>query len=350
MLQNFVLCVDWTIFAIKNSRMQGHCNNRIEYIDIAKCLALVLVVYSHTPFILCQKYIGSFFIAAFFFLSGYTGSVSRPFREHVAKRVVRLLVPYTFFTVALIILSGNYSVTDIVGALYSRYCLYPLGTTGNTIFLRSCNAPLWFLTAMFVSDTVYYALVRKFESKGLAITILLLAVLLIVSAGLSEVRILLPWSLDTMPFFVSCMWVGRLTRVRHWMDHGWMFTLIMVLVYVLACNANGGMNLSCRFYGNSVILCFISGISGTLLLMDLCRWLEKTGRFGFLSFAGQHTLTVFCLQLAVIHVFRQLMVTAGIVPQGQLTQFVVSMLMIVAVFVVGIMLSVVLRRLFPKVF
>lgn len=330
--------------------MQGHSNNRIEYIDIAKCLALVLVVYSHTPLFLCQKYLGGFFIAAFFFLSGYTGSVSRPFREHVAKRAVRLLVPYLFFTVFLIVLSGNYSFIDIFGALYSRYSLYPLETAGNTVFLRSCNAPLWFLTAMFVSDTVYYALVRRFESKGFAITILLLAVLLIVSVGLSDAKILLPWSLDTMPFFVSCMLVGRLARVRHWVDHGRIFTLIMLLVYVLACYVNGGMNLSCRFYGNSVILCFISGISGTLLLMDLCRWLEKTGRFGFLSFAGQHTLTVFCLQLAVIHVFRQLMTTVGVVPQGQLAQFAVSILMVAAVFAVGIMVSVVLRRLFPKVF
>lgn len=183
---------------------------RLLYVDMAKSIALILVVYSHIPGALWQPYLGSFFIFAFFFLSGFTGGTRASWKEHVLKRARRLLIPYVLFSACLVVLSSNLTLLDLEGVAYSRFCLYPLDVRPNIIFLRHCNSPLWFLTAMFVSDIVYYTLIKRIKSKkGLAISFVLL---LLSVCAMDQLPVLLPWSIDTMPFFVIAMLAGHEIR------------------------------------------------------------------------------------------------------------------------------------------
>lgn len=48
-------------------KLDNKPTQRLPYIDIAKAIALMLIVYSHTANCYGQTYLGSFFIAAFFY-------------------------------------------------------------------------------------------------------------------------------------------------------------------------------------------------------------------------------------------------------------------------------------------
>lgn len=323
-------------------------SKRLVYVDIAKCLALVLVVYSHIPGALCQQYLGSFFIFAFFFLSGFTGGTRASWKDHTLKRLRRLIVPYLVFCTALVLISGNYSLIDFGGIFYSRFSLYPLDVNPNVLFFRSYNGPLWFLTAMFVSDMVYYSLVKRLDN--IRKTLIAIFVMLALLAIMQHLPILLPWSLDTMPFFVIAMFLGHMARQRNLLQYGKVTTIIIAIMFIASCYFNGQINLSVRIFGNSIILSLVGGITGTLLLLNICKLLERYQVFHLLAIAGQHTLTVFSIQMAVIHVCKLLLAHVGYSAENVACQVSVSIAIILIVFAVGIPVSMVLKRLCPSVF
>ena len=80
-------------------------SKRIEYLDIAKGIGILLVVLGHNDFevisVFVQRLIYSFHMPLFFFLSGYFLNAAIPFFEFVKKRFNSLLKPY-LFTIFLI--------------------------------------------------------------------------------------------------------------------------------------------------------------------------------------------------------------------------------------------------------
>ena len=102
-------------------KLDNKPTQRLPYIDIAKAIALMLIVYSHTTNCYGQTYLGSFFIAAFFLLSGYTSKYKVSWKQHLIKRAQRLLIPYLLFSVVFILLCRNFTFYDLLGVVYSRY-------------------------------------------------------------------------------------------------------------------------------------------------------------------------------------------------------------------------------------
>lgn len=78
-------------------------SKRIEWIDIFKALAIILVVVGHSTG-LFNKYIYQFHMAAFFFISGYTENLnSRNIFETFINKLYRLILPLiTIFTAMLL--------------------------------------------------------------------------------------------------------------------------------------------------------------------------------------------------------------------------------------------------------
>ena len=80
-------------------------SQRIEYLDIARGIGILLVVLGHNDFGAISPFfhqvIYSFHIPLFFFLSGYFVNTALPFFDYFKKRFHSVLKPY-LFTVFLI--------------------------------------------------------------------------------------------------------------------------------------------------------------------------------------------------------------------------------------------------------
>src|SRR5262247_1929309 len=85
--------------------MKNSTSQRIEYIDIARGLGILLVVLAHNDFGYISQYgyqvIYSFHMPLFFFLSGYFIKTDISFFEFFKKRFHSLLKPF-LFTIFLI--------------------------------------------------------------------------------------------------------------------------------------------------------------------------------------------------------------------------------------------------------
>ncbi len=141
---------------------------RIEYIDIARGIGILLVVMGHNDFSLISPFvyqvIYSFHMPLFFFLSGYFLDPSVPFFDFLRKRFNSLLKPY-FFTLFLIYftsvsfekMSFRTALQRIVKSLYG---------TGYYIDW----VQLWFLPHLFVVSLyafLFFFMLRRWNNRPL---------------------------------------------------------------------------------------------------------------------------------------------------------------------------------------
>lgn len=292
---------------------------RILWMDISKAIGILIVLVVHAEIHLGPVTFlgGMFYMPVFFILAGMTFREEplEPFGVFVKKKVQRLLLPYLgynlflfLFFLAKDLLRGTYSsgtsFFPLLGILYSRNCLYPMGTEQNVYFMQILNAPTWFLTCLFLTLVLFWFLQRVSQGRkdwllwGNGI-LLVLAILLHYTCP-----ILLPWSLDCALYAVAFLTVGKLAAKEQWVEKIYqnpLRLLALVLVFAGCSYLNGSVNMSVAEYGHSMLLYLLIGISGSLLCMVFSAFVERHFPRTAKVFAclGRHTLPVLCLHLFV---------------------------------------------------
>lgn len=145
---------------------------RVEYIDIAKGIGIILVVMGHAYQMPHDwfKVIFSVHMPLFFILSGYVFSfrTEEPFRAVLKKNARGLLVPYVLTTGIIIILksvmavAGGRSIWEQV-RLWGIAALYGSGSTvpdGMEEYIYSIGV-IWFLLALFVGRMVLWLILHS---------------------------------------------------------------------------------------------------------------------------------------------------------------------------------------------
>ncbi|MDK1081250.1 MAG: acyltransferase family protein [Anaerolineae bacterium] len=133
-------------------------SKRIGYIDIAKGIGILLVVLAHSDLALISaylhKFIYSFHVPLFFFLSGYFFNAEVPLQLFIKKRFNAILKPY-LFTILLIYLAFVSFTKMSIGRALGRI-LKSMYATGEYIEW----IPLWFLPSLFVTSLFSYFFYR----------------------------------------------------------------------------------------------------------------------------------------------------------------------------------------------
>ena len=324
---------------------------RQNYIDIAKGIGILVVIFSHSGGQHgLMTIIGGFFIPLFFVVSGYTLSMrdGQGYGAFMVKKAKRLLVPYVFFSIGLLLLYRCFLSTDIIGAVYSRYCLYPFHEDNNVFFLRAGNAPLWFLTSMFVTYGAVWGLMKSGKYLPYVVIIYLL-----LTYVLDFLPILLPWSLDTAFLMALFIYIGtwiKKMRIDNKIKSNVFIWVSLPIVYVLFCYLNGEPNLSVREYAHSFLLILVTGTIGSLIVIRLSQHLEHTCLCRVLSAFGRHSLVIFCIQMFLLHKQNQLFFDILHMPLNTWTLYASSILKTFLVAVIGVYASKGLKRILPNWF
>lgn len=133
-------------------------NKRIEYLDIAKGIGILLVVLGHNDFGAISTFfyqvIYSFHVPLFFFLSGYFINTSISFFDYFRKRFLSVLLPF-WFTIFLIYFASvsfekmgfQTALVRIVKSLYGSINYIDWGQ-------------LWFLPNLFVVSLYAFIFLR----------------------------------------------------------------------------------------------------------------------------------------------------------------------------------------------
>ena len=270
---------------------------RLSFIDIAKGIGILLVVCSHTEAHDLMVWSVCFFVPIFYFCSGYmttASSLNCPIAQNMKKRARKLLIPYLFFNLLLLLYYRRWSITGLYGILYSRYSFFPLGSDNNFDLFIWGNYPMWFITSLLVSYFLYYTLLF---SKNKSLTIIIYMCL---TWGLSQLPILLPWSIDTAFLSSLIMYAGYYANNFNIISLGKYHILLCVLIYSFLLCVVGDINLSVRQYGTSFIIYYIMAILGCIVLLWSSKRIERTWIGKLFALFGKHSLTIFCVEILFI--------------------------------------------------
>lgn len=308
---------------------------REAWLDTVKTIAIFIVLLNHANVILpgVNFWGGMFYVPVFFVLAGYTYRLkSEKYIKFIGSKAKRLLVPYfaanffllLFFSLKELLLDGKLvtvGINSIIGIFYARNQLFCMpgqeailrvadyGQKQNIYFMNLQNAPTWFLPALFLSLIVFDGLMRIFKEDQKKIGITVACLLLVQLSYHYLCPILLPFSLDSIPFFVILIQAGYIaakTDLMHCICTQKLYQAVMTglsILFIITALLNGSMNLSVADYGNFMMIGLYNAVISSCLIMLLCYALEHCGAKSYLprwlAAPGKCTLTILCYHLFV---------------------------------------------------
>ena len=231
-------------------------------VDVLRGIGMLFVIIGHIFDGQWTRYIFSFHMPLFFFLSGFCLRKKErldPPAKYLGKKCRSLLVPYViFFFVCLALenlrfaagtgfyLKNSLSVTAVLKALILS------GGYLNTIPLA--NFPLWFLPHLFAADMIFYFIIRavscvKDKRSRLAAELLITAGLILITLPVQRAIPGRPaLHVNVFPASLSFFMLGWLSeplpRTKIWkMCSPCACPLLLIAGYLLNC-LNGGGNIS----------------------------------------------------------------------------------------------------------
>lgn len=297
-------------------------NQRIEWIDSAKGIGILLVMFSHLLYNIPPKmenFLYAGFIPLFFFLSGLLAK-SDSIENTIKSKGKRLLIPllvYSSFGLLAITICSDGSIRDNfrlwIGALYQRAGLY-VDTFSAVSFLPNPIAPMWFLSALFVSYILFavYCKLCKSSYEKLIFELFLLAYGIYIQYS----YILLPWSLDTAP--ILCLFLILGYEIRNGIIHSdiaypkkkWAIVLLLTtMVYFACCAELGSCNISVRDYGSSIVEYVITSALYITIICLICIIIENKVLSKALAWIGTQSLRLMCLHLIVYSIVKKIIIS-----------------------------------------
>ncbi len=284
---------------------------RIELIDIAKAITIILVILGHTTGNLetpmYRRLIYSFHMPLFFFLAGMSikPKTLKSFKEwkgFIGKNLRALIVPYTIFA----FIYAPFSFENVPKFLYGSW-----QALGEAHTLTS----LWYLTCFFIARIycqILTDLVSRANPKNLNATLGLIAIpMFAVGFLLPKLDGGYPWCLDISFIASGFILLGIALRQNILIfaqSKTWMLAIsTAAAAAILACGTilRGDaleLCLMCRSdYGN-IFWFMLNSFSGSALVLGMSSLLFRASREGRITFSttaityvGQHTLGIFLL-------------------------------------------------------
>ena len=138
-------------------KMEKQPTSRIQWIDLAKGLAMLMIILGHAGIDVADRFLYPFHVPVFLLISGYFITPKTSYSAFALKRVRTLLIPYVF-NVLLVVLTagilawaqGNSTQTLPLMGEWGLRGLYGSGSAWVKTFggIKHIGPP-WFLWALF---------------------------------------------------------------------------------------------------------------------------------------------------------------------------------------------------------
>ena len=263
---------------------------RIDWIDYAKAIGILLVFIGHCDIPGVNPYIYMFHMPLFFIISGICWNVERnrsiPFLEFVNKKFGAYIIPYFKICIVCLLLLGipeAYLQFGTSTDFTSRMGKYLLGITfsrGNTEWLPHCS-PVWFLTCLFCAEVLMWVVMKQKKEWMQYVLIVIAAVLGYVTSLYGKI---LPWNIDSAFTALPLIFVG--IKIRECMIEKkvdiWVFSLFVIASIVFFLCGVSDVDFDGNHYENMPLM-YISSITISLAIIiavkligggadSLCYW------------------------------------------------------------------------------
>lgn len=322
-------------------------NKRYAFVDYAKVIGMFLVIYAHLSpnTIWIKRWIYTFHMPLFFLISGWLSKDSQSLKTCLIYQFKHLLVPAVFFTILFVVfmcvpyqigffdlqsdagITPKSNVLDTVEAII-QYDLSRFMHSGKML-----PVTMWFLFALFYCHILNWFRIKR-ESWFFVIYLLLLSTVF----------------LHKLPFFISQGVLGyffffmgqQKELLLKLLSLKTPFYLIMALVSLIILNFNFGIDIFKLKMGVlpapfNLVLMFINGLLGSLLLLRVCMLFGKNS---FVEKLSKSLITSLGMQFVFIYAYKHT------IHYGQ--NIFVSLLVTIVIFMTCYLMHMVFVRICPS--
>ena len=331
---------------------------RIEWIDFAKGVVIILMVFLHiTRFEDLSKFIMLFHMPFFFVTAGFLLNLNRwggaeNFKPFATKLFRRLLVPY--FLAEILWYPIWFFVCHKAGFLNHLWEWSNFDTLKSflAIFIGNGNAvglilgQLWFLPTLFVAEIIFICLYNRFAKIGGEIFVI--AVVACSAIGLN-VKVItdFPFGMDIALVSQIFLLTGVLVRRYNFVDRMNLKTCVVLeLILLCAFFFNARVDMNFRFYGNALLF-YAGGVAGTLIVMKLSVLAVKVGGkiCAVIEDCGRQSMMILVLHPIIANIFYEVIVRAvNFPPEEILTEPTI----IFAVTILGTLVPLLVAKKFGR--
>lgn len=286
--------------------------NRIEWIDVAKGIGIMLVILGHTIDLNYSSIIYTFHMPLFFLLSGLFAKHYDCFKTAVKKRTHTILIPwmnlYIISLFVVLIIPEWRTELNVNGLLMELY-------TTNTNLIQ--NSSLWYLVCFFFV-TLFFQIMSSFKlaplnKKKVMVLIVIILALLYMKSLLNLLPIpehRLPFKIDTalvsLVFFAFGFYAKELLfsivlKFRIW------HLLALFIVWFIAAFLNGWTNLNSFDFGRFKLLFYPIAGCGIIVTMRAAKIIASEKKFSNISkllmFYGKNSLIIYGFQSLLIRLY-----------------------------------------------
>ena len=281
---------------------------RIEWIDIAKGIAILLVIFGHSvDNWAIRGLIYSFHMPLFFVLSCVTYKFSNDknsFITSTKKAFKHLVLPaYALAIIGIFIdylfIGGGNSIIETIGS-HIASLIYFSGSDVHLgkMIIKRVGIP-WFLVVLFGSRTISNYIRLHIKNRNKLFLVCIILSILGVYLGYS---VWLPFSLDISLAILPFMFAGTMINKNGFNEKA---IRIFMLNFLLYCGvyliqyyfSHDFLDLSKRDY-NLYPLCFLLALFGILSFSAFCDYISKFKNLYFIKyirFIGRNSLYLLCI-------------------------------------------------------
>lgn len=242
---------------------------RLEWLDMAKGIAIILMVLGHTSIPdRLSNFIFAFHMPLFFIASGWcTNWAKENYGVFVLKKLRTLGIPFLVYSICVILI-----------AWFAEY---------HEIGWRSVLAngwegyALWFVPVLFFSLVIAKSIMCFINKAWFRYAICVL--LILGGAFLRYCHIYLPWTLATVPYATFLVLLGSsLKKYQEYIDEPrwWIFVISLILTITISQNWRLDLAWNCIL---PVVILTIGAVFGTAMVFTLSSWLNKQKRLSLVS-------------------------------------------------------------------
>ena len=283
---------------------------RLRSWDLVRGFCIILMIMAHIGFgDQFDHFVHAFHMPVFFFISGYFFR-NKPLKQFFWSKTKSLILPYIFYS-AFIFVTWRivYGAPD---ETYIHVLLYMNST-------RFVSAALWFISALYLANIIYYLIINCFKSQ-IVNTIIVIALCLIGNQIHNYYPSPCIFAFDAAFVGVGLMHIGNFCHAinnrsfNHFMNLSLPKTVLLFFVISVLIFVNGKVNMREGIYGR-VIPFWINAVGITIVLWNISNIIinsniaKKGGALhyiiDYIIKIGERSMIYLCLnQVAIFYYFR----------------------------------------------
>ena len=280
---------------------------RLEYIDIAKAIGIILMVIGHCIPGKIANYIYLFHMPMFFMITGY---VFKPeenwngYKSFIKRKIKSLYIPFVMFNIMFLVLNNLFIDIGFLKVGYSN-CVR-IDTFAQFVkelikiiflvnMMEICKA-LWFVRVMFVSIIIYSGLRIIFKKIYINYVVFLITLI----AGYAVARIAMGGAVKQNIALIllgtAFIALGNLYRnirenihLNKYID-GFAVAVSFIILYIM--NENGAHVNMVQLELSTPILLTTTTLLGAFMVFEISIWLSNTKIRNLMCYIGKHTMPI----------------------------------------------------------